>query len=262
MTKTKTAGLFLLLILSAFHLNAADKPTSPFTVGERLVYKLKWGFITAGEAVLEVHPMADVNDKKAHHVSMTIRTTGLIDKIYRVRSTVESYLDQDLKHSVLYKKNQSEGKHKRDIEVTFDWEKKQAQYTNFGSKRTPVDLEAGTFDPFGVMYAFRLQKLKTGDELDIPVTDGKKTLFGHATVVKKKKIKVDAGKFDAYLVQPEIKELGGVFEKSEDATIDIWFSDDDKRIPLKVKSKVAIGSFVGELVEIQDNSKCYESASK
>jgi len=41
--------------------------------------------------------------------------------------------------------------------------------------------------------------------------------------------------------------VGGVFEKTKDAKIHIWVTADERRIPVRIKSKVAIGSFIGEL---------------
>jgi hypothetical protein len=39
-----------------------------------------------------------------------------------------------------------------------------------------------------------------------------------------------------------------VFEKSKDAEIELWVSADKRRVPLRIKSKVIVGSFVGELI--------------
>ncbi|MGA8180500.1 MAG: DUF3108 domain-containing protein, partial [Desulfobacterales bacterium] len=54
--------------------------------------------------------------------------------------------------------------------------------------------------------------------------------------------------YDTYLIEPELKHIGGVFEKSKNAKIQLWVTADKRKIPVKIKSKVAVGSFVGELV--------------
>ena len=41
----------------------------------------------------------------------------------------------------------------------------------------------------------------------------------------------------------------GVFQKSKDAEILVWFSADKRRIPVKVRSKVKVGHFTMELVD-------------
>lgn len=57
-----------------------------------------------------------------------------------------------------------------------------------------------------------------------------------------------SGTYDTYLIEPELKHVGGVFEKSKNAKIQLWVTADKRRIPVKIKSKVVVGSFVGELV--------------
>jgi hypothetical protein len=59
---------------------------------------------------------------------------------------------------------------------------------------------------------------------------------------------VKSGTYDTYLIEPEIKHIGGVFEKSKNAKIKLWVTADKRKIPVKIKSKVVVGSFVGELV--------------
>ncbi len=44
------------------------------------------------------------------------------------------------------------------------------------------------------------------------------------------------------------KDVGVVFEKSKNAKIQVWVTADKRRMPVKIKSKVVVGSFVGELV--------------
>ena len=102
-----------------------------------------------------------------------------------------------------------------------------------------------------MFYAFRTHDLQVGKEIRTPVTDGKKCLIGGATVLKRERIKIQGIEHDAYLVEPELGYLGGVFEKSKDAKLQIWVTADEKRIPLKVKSKVIVGSFTAELVAME-----------
>jgi len=52
-------------------------------------------------------------------------------------------------------------------------------------------------------------------------------------------------------VEPDLQHIGGVFEKSKDAKLKIWVTADKRRIPVKVKSKVRVGSFVAELISAE-----------
>lgn len=223
----------------------------PFGVGEKLTFQARWSFIIVGEAVLEVMPNERINGAARRHFLMTAKTNKFADVFYKVRDKIDSYTDTGMTHAVLYKKRK-QGKSKRDVLVNFDWEKREVIYSNFGEKRKPISILPGSFDPLSVFYAFRLHELKQNLEIRIPVTDGKKCVMGRAKVIGREKITLPSGTtYDTYLVEPELKHIGGVFEKSKNAKLEIWVTADDRRIPVKIKSKVVVGSFVAELVSAE-----------
>lgn len=220
----------------------------PFQPGEKLTFQVNWSFIPAGEAILEVLPVETINGIKSYHFVMTAKTNSFADIFYKVRDRIDAYTDIKMNHTILYKKRQREGKTKRDVIVTFDWKKREAQYSISGKKRNPISILPGTFDPLTVFYAFRLHNLKKDIELQIPVSDGKKCVIGKARVIRKEKIEVPIGIYDTYLVEPDLEHIGGIFRKSKDAKLQIWVTADNRRIPLRIKSKVIVGSFVAELI--------------
>jgi predicted ATP-binding protein involved in virulence len=63
-------------------------------------------------------------------------------------------------------------------------------------------------------------------------------------VVRKERIKVPAGEFDAIVVKPIIKSKG-LF--SENGQAEVWFSDDSSRTLLRLKSKLSFGTLYLEL---------------
>ncbi|HJX33958.1 MAG TPA: DUF3108 domain-containing protein, partial [Desulfatiglandales bacterium] len=90
------------------------------------------------------------------------------------------------------------------------------------------------------------------DSYDIPISDGKKCLIGKAKVIKREEIKLGGIPYDTFLVEPEMEHVGGVFEKSKNAKIQIWVTADNRLIPLRIKSKVKVGSFVADIVSYED----------
>jgi len=244
-----TAVAFIMTFALAKDIEAVEKPL-PFSPGEKLTFQVKWSFIPAGEAVLEVLPIETINGVKSYHFVLIAKTYPFIDLFYKVRNRIDAYTDIELTHSILYKK-QKRGKNKRDVVVNFNWERQEAQYSNFGKKKKPISLLPGSFDPWSVFYAFRLHDLREGTRIKAPVTDGKKCVIGEARVVKREKIQLPSGTYDTYLVEPDLRHIGGVFEKSKDAKLKIWVTADTRRIPVKIESKVIVGSFVGELIAVE-----------
>lgn len=229
----------------------AFKKDAPFYPGEKLTYRLRWNFIPAGEAVLEVLPIVTINGVQSYHFVLTAKSNSFVDLFYKVRDRIDAYSDLDMIHSILYRKKQKEGRTKRNVIVNFDWDKKEAQYSNFKKKKKPIPLLPGSFDPLSVYYFSRFIDLEKNSEIRRPVTDGKKCVIGIAKVIKREKIKLKSGTYDTYLMVPDLKHLRGVFEKSKNAKIKLWVSADKARIPVKIKSKVIVGSFIGELISAE-----------
>lgn len=220
----------------------------PFYPGEKLIFELKWAFIPAGEAVMEVLPIETFQGVNCYHFALTVRSNAFIDNFYKVRDRIDAFTDLEMTHVLLYKKKQQEGTSQRDIIVDFSWKNFQAQYTNFNSQEAPINILPGSFDPFSAFYFVRLFEPQKNLVLERPVTDGKECIIGKAIFIKKETVTVSAGTYDTYLLEPETKHIGGVFEKSKGAKIQIWITADQRRIPVKIKSKVIVGSFTGELV--------------
>lgn len=248
----------LFLFVAAFLLAAGparaedDGPANltAFQPGERLTFALKWTIVPAGTAVLEVLPREHMAGLDAFHFVLTARSNAFVDAFYTVRDRVDAWADAALQRSLLYRKKQHEGSTRRDITVTFDWEAMTAQYVNGNDIHDPIAITAGSFDPLSVFYWSRFVPLAVGDRLQRPVTDGKKHVLGIAHVVRRERIRVPAGRFDTFLIEPDLRHVGGVFEKSPDAKLQLWVTADRRRLPVKLKSKVIVGSFTGELTGV------------
>jgi hypothetical protein len=243
------AAVFALQIITLSA--AAEEAVHPFEPGETLTYKLRWKFINAGTAVFQVQPIAEMNGNPAHHFVLTIRSSSFVDVFYKVRDRVEAYTDLAVTRSLLYKNEQREGSYSRDVTVTFDWQNEMAQFDNQGEKQDPIFIYPGTFDPLSVIYYLRKQELAPGNVLKAPATDGKRIVIGRVRVVEKQKVKVPAGEFDAFLVEPALGRLGGVVKRNEAAAVQIWISADRRQIPLKVSGSAKLGSFSAVLVSVE-----------
>ncbi|MEN8258024.1 MAG: DUF3108 domain-containing protein [Thermodesulfobacteriota bacterium] len=241
----------LLLFFSVANAKAEDH--LPFEVGERITYQLKWGVIPAGKVVLEVLPHTTIDGRPARHFRMTIRSNGFIDRIYKVRSYIEGYTDLGIDHSLYYRKKQREGSSKRDIEVRFDRQKMTSQYHNLRKMgpRAPISIPEGSFDPFSVIYYCRLLDYDGVSRVERPVTDGKKSVTARLDNRGRQDLVIKDKSYDTYLLEPDIKHISGVFKKSKNANLFIWMSTDKRRIPVKLKSKVIVGSFTAEMISYQ-----------
>nr|WP_320115869.1 DUF3108 domain-containing protein [uncultured Desulfuromonas sp.] len=217
--------------------------------GEVLHYVLKWGAIPAGKATLSVEPLESVDGTLCHHFVLQARSNKALDLIFKVRDRIDAFAEYGLPRSRLYFKKQQEGRHKRDVVVRFDWQQGTATYRNRDKVKKPIELLPGSLDPLSAFYALRSERLVVGEALLLAVTDGKKNVLGEARVIRKEPITVAGRTYPTILIEPDLKQVGGVFKKSKNAAIQVWLTDDDRRLPVRLKSKVYIGSFVAELIE-------------
>jgi len=243
------ASLYFLAYNSNFVLS--QEHITAFYPGEKLTYRLKWGYISAGESTLEVLPNTTIGSTPTFHFQLKAKTNAFIDRIYYVRDQIDAYAAIDMSRSIHYKKKVREGRTKRDIVVEFDWKNQQAIYSNFNKEKPPIEISKTTFDPLSAFYYVRMFDPYDADLVSASVTDGKKCVSGRVKYIKRESIKVPFGTFSTWLMEPDIKDVGGVFEKSKNAKIQIWVTDDERHIPVLLKSKVIVGSFYAELIKIE-----------
>ncbi len=99
---------------------------------------------------------------------------------YKVRERQDSYTDIPMTRTLQYRKK-STGNHPRDVVVTFDWKNRTATYASFGNAEKPVEILPGCFDPLALFFVIRTHRLKLGDVIEIPITDGKKCITVRAS---------------------------------------------------------------------------------
>jgi hypothetical protein len=244
-----SAAILLCALFGLCRLGEAASKALPFQQGERLVYRAMWGFIPAGDAVIEVLPDTSVDGVRAHHFAMTTATNSRVDLFYRIRERQDSFTDLSMTRTLQYRKK-STGNHPRDVVVNYDWKNRTATYASFGNAEKPVEILPGSFDPLAIFFVIRTHRLKPGDVHEIPVTDGKKCIAVKATVAGREAVAIDGTVYDTHLVVPDMERLQGVVPRRDDPSLKIWFTADERQVPVKIQSKVPVGSFVFELISV------------
>jgi hypothetical protein len=230
----------------------------PFQLGERLEYEMKWGFFPVGSAVMEVFAQNQNLEKSPIIVRFQVRTNSFADNFYKVRTSITSILDSGFSRTLEYKKSQHEGKTKREIEVLYDYEKGEVSYIENQSEPRVTDIPGNVFDPLSIAYFFRLNPLTPGGKTVLPTCDGKRFQEVVVTAGQREKISLPNGKVFAIETNPSLKNLGGVFNKSPKGMLKVWYTDDQRRVPVRVSSKVVVGSFTANLVRANPPLLSYE----
>lgn len=223
----------------------------PFPPGEKIYYTIRWGIFDVGHAVLQFSGPYSRDGEEVWMIEMTAETNSFADKIFKVRDYNAVWVDKEFTKPLYYVKKQDEGGSHRDVVVTFDWKNNKAQYSNKGVARDPIDITPGSWDPLAITYAVRALNLDGLEHVSVPSTDGKKNAMTEIVLEGPERIKVPAGKFESLILKPDTKDLGGVFKKSKNAGITLWFTNDERHLPIRMASRVLVGSFVAEMTRIE-----------
>ena len=222
-----------------------------FKQGEQLRFKLGWSFFKVAKATMQVEPDS-YEGKAALKISLDTKTNSFADAFYKVRNSSTSWVAEDMSRSFEYKAVQEEGDRDRDTQAFFDPVSSTARYINNknGESQGPVNILPGTFDPLGIVFFIRTLDFDVGDELVIPTSNGKEFFYTIVRVVDKVTKRFRFGKMEAFVLEPDIKDIGGVFKRSKDGHLRFYFSADERKLPLRMESEVAVGKFWAELVEV------------
>jgi hypothetical protein len=218
-----------------------------FPETEVLNFKLGWSFFTVAEAQLRTEP-GNYGGQSALKIQLQARTNSFADNFYRVRNASTSWIRADMSGSISYRARQDEGDRQRDTEARFDAESATARYFNHreGHVGDAVPILPGAFDPQGIVFFVRALDFDVGDRLIIPTSNGKEFFYTIVYVVDRVKRKFLSGRREAWVLEPDIKDVGGVFKRSPDGHIRFFFSADEAKIPLRMESEVAVGKFWAE----------------
>ncbi len=234
-----------LWLCSFLVLGVTDAAT--FTIPEKLHYDLKWTGIKAGEASLEIRDTGE-----EIRMTSTARSVKWVSVFYTVNDRVESRMaksqsSRTIGKPVNYRLNIREGKHKK--EVIFDGDKMKALYIDYlDNEKKEFDIPPFTFDPVSSFYFLRTLNLEVGKSVYVTVFDSKKVWNVEVQVLRREKVEVPAGEFHTILVKPLMKSEGIFFRKGD---IYIWLTDDERRIPVKLKTEIKIGSVTANLVGVE-----------
>ncbi len=236
------AALAVLLLCLLTALPAVAQPPIP----ERLTYDLSWLGIPVGSASQEISD----GDGMRRIVSRA-RSNAWLSAFYPVDDRTETVLSPAGPFPGTVRSFRmvfSEGSWRRDREITFDMDRRIARYHDWiTGQEAEVHLEPPLFDIYGSFYYVRSLPLEVGTSRWVTILDGLKLRRIEVRVVRRERVTVPAGTFDTLVVQPEVVEEG-VFERKKGITI--WLSDDDRRLPVKARTGVKVGSVTAELTGV------------
>jgi len=214
-----------------------------FGIGERFNFEVKYGFISAGTASMEVLALIEYQGRPCYQVATTARSNSFFSSFYRVEDRVESIIDASGLFPWRFEKHLREGSYSSDRQYDIDQIARRVIYKN-----DTLELAPYVQDALSTLYYVRTQPLEVGKSFFLDNFIDGKSYHLEVKVLKREAVTVEAGTFDCLVVEP-ITQSVGLFK--HEGQLKVWLTDDRLRMPVLMKSKVMIGSIAVELVDYQ-----------
>ncbi|HEX2722729.1 MAG TPA: DUF3108 domain-containing protein [Gemmatimonadaceae bacterium] len=214
---------------------SADAAAVPFGPGEKSTFEVRFGGVKVGGGSLQVVAVENVRGRDAYHTAFVVQGGTFF---YRVNDSYESWFDTRTLNSLLFIRQIEEGSRER--AQTFEIMPERGTYTERTRQETMVKptveepLDEGAF-----LYFVRTVPLVVGRTYDFHRYFMPTRNPVRLTVLRKERVKVPAGTFNAIVVRPVIKTRGIFSEKGQ---AEVWIADDTTRMLLQLKSKLSFGS--------------------
>lgn len=217
-----------------------------FKAGEKLTYRLHYGFIDAGEAVMEVKSTnKKVKGRSLLHLVGTGRTLGSFNWIFKVKDKYESYIDSEGVFPWMFIRRVDEGGFKINQDYIF----KQNENKVKTQDKEEFKVTEGIQDMLSSFYYARtldFKNAKIGQEYAMDMFLDDEIFPFKIKYIGTEVIKTRKGKFNCIKLRPLMMK-GRVWETEESMTI--WVTNDNNKIPILMKTKIAVGSVKATLTD-------------
>lgn len=241
----KKSIVFFLYILTV---SFSPQRENAYDVGEWFKFRVHYGFVTAGYATLEVKE-GTKNNKKVFHAIGRGYTTGMSKLFFKVEDNYESYFDKITGNPYQYVRKIDEGGYKKDQEGFFNQTSDKILVKDYKNKTEKTfEVPNNVQDIISTFYYLRnyptIDKLKVGESVAINMFfDGETTKF-KLKFMGREDIKTKFGTIPTMVFRPYV-QAGRVFKEQESLTV--WISDDDNKMPIRIKASLAVGSIKADL---------------
>jgi hypothetical protein len=233
--------LLILLLFYALPGNSQEllvpklKDQPGFSMGENLVYQIRYGFIVGGTTTISLSGDTFSN-KEVFHALAIAETTGMAEIIYGVKDVYESWFDKETNLSYKQIRNIKEGNYTQYNEVTYNRKNNTVNSKLTGIHRVPVKI----LDLATMLYYLRridFSTVKQDDMFCVNIFFADEIFPSFLRYKGKETIKTKFGKISCHKISPVV-EIGRMFKTPND--VSIWLTDDDNCIPVLIDMDIRI----------------------
>jgi hypothetical protein len=238
----------ILLLIFITTVSFDSKKEDAYDVGEWFKFRIHYGFVNAGYATLEVKE-ASVNNKKVFRVIGKGYTTGVSRFFFKVDDLYESYIDKETGNPYQFVRKINEGGYTKNQEGFFNQAGNRVLVKDYKHKTERTsDIPDSAQDILSAFYYLRnhpsIDGIKAGDSIVINMFFDDETTKFKLKFIGREDITTKFGIVQTMIFRPLVQS-GRVFKEQESLTV--WISDDNNRIPVRIKADLVVGSIKADL---------------
>jgi hypothetical protein len=254
---------FIIFLFVICALGFDTQKEEAFVNGEFLKFRVHYGIINAGYATLEVKE-EKLNNQEVYHVIGKGYSTGMTKFFFEVEDVYESYIDKNTRNPYRFVRKINEGGYTKNQEGFFNQRTNRILVKDYKHKTEKAfDFPDNAQDILSSFYYLRnypnINKIKTGEAVVIDMFfDNEITKF-KLKFIGRENIKTKFGVVSTMVFRPLVQS-GRIFKEEESLTI--WISDDNNKIPLRIKATLLVGSLKADLEEYKGLNNPFKLNSK
>jgi hypothetical protein len=221
----------------------------PFFVGEELTFEVRWMGLLAGSASMAVSGQATRNGHNVYHIRSVAKSSPFFSFFYYVRDLSETFIDVRELYPWFFRLDQHEGTQVVQRTVTFDQQRGIAVHTKNQEPPQEVKVPMGVHDSLSSFYMLRTLPLHVGQSIHLHTFANGKTYDVEVQILRREKVEAYWGPVDALVVRPLMRFQEILRQKGE---VLIWVTDDDRRLPLRMRTAIKVGSIEATLTDVKN----------
>jgi len=198
---------------------------------DHLKYKVYWTILPLGEVLIDINENYQYEGNKAILIEANLKTTGIADKLLKLRGKIQTVVDDEKLLPMVYKEVINRAGEKKESKTLIYEQDKKRLYV--GSET--YILPSNTYDPLSLIYFLKNKKLSVGNIYELNINSNQSNYRVTFNIIEKVQVKNHS------LLILKGKSERRIGEKARHRTSFNIYLDADTNIPVLIKAFTALG---------------------
>jgi len=211
---------------------------APLPQGEKFQFRVEWRMIQAGTAKVTFSH----NANREPQADVVMQSAGLVSKLFKVNDVYHANMAEGF-CALSTRIDAEEGRRHRVTDIKFDRRAKKAYYNerdlvkNAVVANKEIEIPECVHELMGAMQKLRSMKLEPGSSVQMPISDGKKSVMAKVEAQEHEELTTPMGKakatrYEVYLFNNVLYQRSG--------RLFVWLTDDSRRLPVQMRVRLPI----------------------